>query len=137
MRAVLLSSTFQSLDRGKTLQYPLLSGSAMPAIARALSETQQPLLCVLRGPSASDTTQIHSINLVIHRDPIDYLTLLLVLHRRLLLSPSFFPLAIPIPKKLKMRPHDDGVLDKFLHAVYKPVPIVTRDQPIIIGFASF
>lgn len=37
-----------------------------------------------------------------------------------------FPLAKPVPKQIKVRPHDDGVLDKLLHAVHQPVPIRTR-----------
>lgn len=46
-----------------------------------------------------------------------------------LLDSLFFPFTESIPKQVEVRPHDDGVLDKLLHAVYQPVPVATGHEP--------
>ena len=45
------------------------------------------------------------------------------------LRPPLLPLAKPIPKQFKLWPHNNRILDKFLHAINKPVPITTRQKP--------
>lgn len=52
-----------------------------------------------------------------------------LLRRLRLLRPPLHPLAKPIPKKLKLRPHKDTILDKFLHTIHQPISIPTRQQP--------
>lgn len=49
----------------------------------------------------------------------------------LLLCPFLLPLTEPIPKKFQVRPHEEGVLDKLLHAIYQSVPVTTGHQPLI------
>ena len=66
---------------------------------------------------------------------------LLLLHLLLLLSPPrqlrlplllspLYPLTKPIPKKIKMRPHNNRIFDQLLHTIHQPIPISTWQHPV-------
>ena len=46
-----------------------------------------------------------------------------------LLRQPLSPLAIPVAKKVEMRPHHHGILDKLLHAIHETVSVRARHQP--------
>jgi len=47
------------------------------------------------------------------------------------LHPLLLPFTIPIPKKAQMRPHQYCILHELLHTIHQPVPIPTRQDPLI------
>ena len=87
---------------------------------------------IRRRPSSSlpillNALIIASPNYLVYLTPFDSIYLLRRRLRRLQLP--LRPLAKPISKKLKLRPHEDTILDKLLHAVHQPIAIPTRQQP--------